>query len=417
MIAGEVGVCVLFLTAGVRAEDKIEPALEPNEEVLAILNGLGENQSALLPETNIVGEFNELARQHHLHTRGPGGRNFNIKMVWAPERRRALFCGGNHGAPHRLNDAWEFDLAANTWALLYPPDFDDSRTTHREENYDNLVVKDGIIRTRNGGPAFSAHTWWQLTYDPERKAMLWMANWPGTERKSRRVAEAIGADPDKLCPVFHGRRATPFWSFTPATGEWEPVRTEPPHPPYALAVILEYIPDLGGSLYRHNWLYRSETNAWTNLEPEGERDDMPGREPVAYWDPVNKILVAATNTGRRGEDVDSFDRITNHYDPETITWKRVLTVQGADKAPRAHDARCSFDFDPVSGHGILYELPERQVWAYNPTTTEWTKLPEPDGPPPPDERQPRPLAYFDPAHNVLVVNQGTVTWVYRYQVE
>jgi hypothetical protein len=43
-------------------------------------------------------------------------------MVWAPERKRALYCGANHGVPHRLNDVWEFDLPSLSWVMLYAPD-------------------------------------------------------------------------------------------------------------------------------------------------------------------------------------------------------------------------------------------------------------------------------------------------------
>src|SRR5262245_41005414 len=89
------------------ASEKIEPTLAPDPEVTKILDGLGDNSLAVLPPTKVTGEFNDLARLFQLDKRGPMGRDFTIKMVWAPERRRALFCGANHGSPHRLNDCWE----------------------------------------------------------------------------------------------------------------------------------------------------------------------------------------------------------------------------------------------------------------------------------------------------------------------
>jgi hypothetical protein len=90
----------------------VEPVLTINETVLAKIQALKANQAALLGQAQVVGEFNEVARRYNLHKTGPMGRDFTIKMVWAPERRRALFCGANHGVPHRLNDVWEFDLTA-----------------------------------------------------------------------------------------------------------------------------------------------------------------------------------------------------------------------------------------------------------------------------------------------------------------
>ena len=70
----------------------------------------------------MLGDFNDTARRYNLHKTGPLARDFTLKMVWAPERKRVLFCGANHGVPHRLNDVWEFDLAALTWVMLYAPD-------------------------------------------------------------------------------------------------------------------------------------------------------------------------------------------------------------------------------------------------------------------------------------------------------
>lgn len=162
------------------ASEQIDPALTPDPEVTKILDGLGDNSLAVLPSTKVTGEFNDLARLFQLDKRGPGGRDFTIKMVWAPERRRALFCGANHGTPHRLNDCWEFDLAANTWQLLYAPDFNDGRNARQFNS--KVILKDGVIQTEGGGPVHAAHTWWQFTYDPVRKRALWICCMPGLKR-------------------------------------------------------------------------------------------------------------------------------------------------------------------------------------------------------------------------------------------
>lgn len=90
---------------------------------------------------------------------GPTGRDFTIKMAWMPDRKRAFFCGANHGSPHRLNDAWEYDLASNAWVLLYTPDYND-RGPITEYDKATLVLNDGWLRTRKGGPAHPGHTWW-----------------------------------------------------------------------------------------------------------------------------------------------------------------------------------------------------------------------------------------------------------------
>ena len=108
--------------AGSAEPAPLKPVLPPNEATLAKLRALRPNQAVTLGQAQVMGDFNDVARRFNLHKTGPRGRDFTIKMVWAPERRRVLFCGANHGVPHRLNDVWEFDLAALTWAMLYAPD-------------------------------------------------------------------------------------------------------------------------------------------------------------------------------------------------------------------------------------------------------------------------------------------------------
>jgi hypothetical protein len=224
-----------LVAAGVTAlrlagAEKIEPALMPDPEVTRILDGLGDNSLAVLPTTKVAGEFNDLARLFQLDQRGPGGRDFTIKMIWAPERRRALFCGANHGSPHRLNDCWEFDLAANTWQLLYPPDYNDGRNALQFNS--KVILKDGVIQTERGGPVHVAHTWWQFTYDPVRKRALWMCCWPGQQRLheiysfpkptstpgrpcGRSTPPARSGNSSRRSPLTLAMPSAPGWSISP----------------------------------------------------------------------------------------------------------------------------------------------------------------------------------------------------------
>jgi hypothetical protein len=101
---------------------KVDPPLTPKPAVVDRLAALKPNHGVLLGKADVVGEFNATARRYDLDKTGPRGRDYSIKMCWAPDRNRALFCGANHAVPHRLNDVWEFDLPSLTWALLYAPD-------------------------------------------------------------------------------------------------------------------------------------------------------------------------------------------------------------------------------------------------------------------------------------------------------
>ena len=55
-------------------------------------------------------------------------------------------------------------------------------------------------------------------------------------------------------------------------------------------------------------------------------------------------------------------------------------------------------FATPSGDGLLIQFHTNTLWSYNPDAKRWTKL-----------------AYFDPAHGVFVVLEGTTVWAYRYR--
>src|SRR6478735_5937565 len=211
-----------LMTGRVAAETpvaNVEPKLDPKPAVLEKLAALKPNQAVLLGKADVVGEFNDTARKYDLHKTGPKGRDFTIKMCWAPERMRALFCGANHGVPHRLNDVWEFDLPSLTWAMLYPPDLPRGYPDLGKDTSD-VEFKDGILVTRRGGPAVIAHTWWGLTYDPRHRALLFMNTWV-TDRK--KAVAALGGDPADLYP------GPPLWAYFPADGKWKAFKAAKPY--------------------------------------------------------------------------------------------------------------------------------------------------------------------------------------------
>jgi len=375
------------------------PLPTTNEGVQERLRNLKPNQAASLGKAAVVGEFNDVARRYDLHKTGPRGRDFTIKMVWAPERKRALFCGANHGVPHRLNDVWEFDLATLTWSLLYAPD------NARDygglgKDYSDVEFKDGVLITNRGGPAIIAHTWWGLTYDPEQKALLFMNTWVTNEKKA---VELLGGDANEL---YAG---PPLWAFYPDSKSWKMLKTEAPYPRPIFGGLLEYVPELRGAIWHANnwqmqgtWLYQGESG-WKSLKPNADlkefAEQSPHPEQVGYYDTRRRQVVA-----QRGLD-------TFHFDPKTNAWQKVLTGEEGG-APNGHDARSPMVHDPKSGHGLLVDFRNDTVWAYDPDKPAWTKL-TPEGDPMPTGN--KRLAYFDPARNVLIVIRDTEVWAYRYQ--
>jgi hypothetical protein len=148
-----------------------------------------------------------------MHKRGPKPRSYCRKWVWAADRKRAFFCGANAGSPHRFNDVREYDLASNTWVLLYEPDADSNavrgmKPEQRKAFFDRVgKVEDGILMTSKGGPFDPIHSWWQITYEPEMHALLWaMGNY-----------NKVGYPHKNKVPW--GK--VEMWAYCPYRGEWE----------------------------------------------------------------------------------------------------------------------------------------------------------------------------------------------------
>jgi hypothetical protein len=399
------------------AVSKVEPALPPDAAGLKIIESLGENRCAKLPATRIVGEWNELTRQYHLDKKGPTSRNYCNKLVWAPERRRALFCGANHGSPHRLNDVWEFDLAANSWIMLHPPDSNDNRRWLSKEKLQQIAeVKDGVLRVKkSGAPVRTAHSWWQITYDPQLKALLWMDTWPGGARS---LVKRMGGDVSKL---YEG---PPLWAYFPGDKQWEQPTPKSPYPSGAVATLLEYVPDLNGTIYYNpgygryqTWLFQSESKTWKNLNPK-KATSMPVSEMVGCWDSVNRLLVVHSGTGKKKSIR------TCHYDPKTNAWATTQEERTEGKIPFGADTVARMYFDPIGKVSLLLTKGRSAkkgggvarppaLWRYDAAKKEWKTL-SPKGAWPPEMGKAT-LCWFDPAHNVFVVNTCTNTWVYRHK--
>jgi hypothetical protein len=390
---------IVMMSLGQKSSETL-PKLDPKPAVVEKLDSLRPNQAILLGNADVVGDFNETARKYDLHKSGPRGRDFTIKMCWAADRQRALFCGANHAVPHRLNDVWEFDLPSLTWVMLYAPDFPRGYIDLGKDHSD-VLFKDGLLVTRRGGPAVIAHTWWGLCYDPDQRALLFMNTWVTDQKKA---VVTLGGDPLQL---YTG---PPLWAFSAVERSWKPLKTAKPYPLAIFGGMLEYVPELGGSIWHANnwqmhgtWLFDWRTEKWKNLNANGGgktfQIESPQPEQIGYYDSRRRIVVAHRH-------YDTF-----HFDPKTVNWKKVREGKKDDgQTPFGHDARATIAFDPKSGRGVLVQFETNSLWSYDPDRFQWSKLnPEGDMMPAGNKR----LAYFDLARNVLIVIDGVAVWAYR----
>ena len=393
---------LLLLPALTSPAAPIKPALKPDPTVLAKLDALGDNTACLLENTRIIQDLGDFAKGwHRMQQTGPTGRDFTIKMAWMPDRLRAFYCGANHGSPHRFNDAWEYDLPSNTWVLLYTPDYNDRGPI---TDYDRkvLVLKDGWLRTRKGGPAHPGHTWWGLTYDPQLKAALWYSAWPGYRLDAK--LDVTGKTRADLYP------GPPLWAFFPAQKKWHPIPTAKPWPRNAFGASLEYIPPLGGALWQYQdktWQLDSAKRTWQLVADGGERVTI---ESLICHDPDRQLLIA--HRGPRRDDPPRTWHMSLK-DDRPAPWKKVLE---STNLPNGHDARSLMYFDPAGKVALLYERAEKRLWSYEPDKRKWRQL-KPKGPAPPFAPKERVIAYHDPARNVFVALGYARAWCYRYRAK
>jgi hypothetical protein len=227
-----------------------------------------------------------------------------------------------------------------------------------------------------------------------------------TDRK--KAVRDLGGDPGGL---YDG---PPLWAFYPGDGRWRPFKAPRPYPTAIFGGMLEYVPDLGGSVWHANnwqtrgtWLHEFEKGTWRDLKANGGgkafEQHAPEPEQVGYYDPGRKLVVVHRH------------HATHHYDVRANAWRKVLAGDKDDgRTPYGHDARSAFYHDPASGHGLLVQFQTNTVWAYDPDAVTWSRL-APEGDPMPTGG--RRLAYLDPAANALVVIDGTTVWAYRYRAE
>lgn len=393
------------------SKKSINRTLEKDPSVLSKIESLGDNEMVKLPLAKIVGEFNDEARKFEIDKTGPKIRNYCIKMVWAPERQRGLYLGGNHGVPHKLNDVWEFDLSSNTWSLLYAPDT--NRNQHG--NIDDWVFKDGILQAKSGAPAQVAHTWSQVTYDPEIKAVLWMNSW--------NIDGGLGKlGLLELWKSDKNRHRIPLWAYFPETNSWKPLGLD--QYPFAAgnASLLEYVPDLKSTLWcRANsdsatWLYEAKTDLWKHAKPKS--DVRVTDEMISCYDRMNKLVIAQVTDFRKDTSHNTFQ-----YSPTKNMWEKTISAANdSGLAPMGFDATTVFTYDSINGVCLLYNPPKAHksvddkafgLWAFNAKTQKWSKL-EPKGAILENGLM---TGYFDENLNafVLIKDASTQVWVYRFK--
>ncbi len=291
-------VAAVALAGSVRAVEagaaKVEPELAADTELLAKIAALPDNTWMKLPRAKTVGDMGVLNGDPDYKRDGPRVRDYCNKMVWAPERKRALYCGGGHNI-HPYNDVWEFDLAANTWACLYGADPPPPRTKPGEEDKavawykEHAAFANGAVRAARGGPLRPCHTWWSLAYDSDRKLMLFLESHKGFFGADKAcLAKALDLDPKD--PLFRTYGSGPgeawLFAFDVAAREWKDVLTGVPKACESLC--LEYLPDRHLVWWLSDKTYTRAPNAREWAAYPGPKGGPGGGGETAY-DPEKRL--------------------------------------------------------------------------------------------------------------------------------
>lgn len=424
------------------------PPYAENPEIVAQLRALKPGQSLLLPPVEHFAAGKPIDASGR---KGPYSRDYTNKMVYAPERQTALYSGGNHGFG-RMNDVWEYHLGSNAWhrlheadggdharfkfsLMFYPrmmmknPDLklDEKQQTEVDACQvwwnENVVLRDGnFVMRETSAPILVGHTWDTLMYDPVNKRLVHgtgahCANMPWLEHRYR-------GRPLSEVEAQHGKRAdgTPWrrpWTFDAVTGKWSPYAN---HSTLAvmkgMAGSLLYIPDLKQAVWYYAaqntpgavhtmCLWDLKSDEWRELKPNGgaslgklsATDKLaPVSEQQMVYVPTQKKIIAVLQES------------TFAYDFASNAWSKLN-----DAVPmKAHDSRTIFAYDQAADECVLAYPRENRVASFDPKSNTWTEL-TPDGPGIPKAQYGSGKGYYDPTHNLFVVQGGTANrlWVYR----
>ncbi len=373
---------------------KVEPTLVPDAELLARIKALPENTWLKLPPVKVTGDLAwvDAMNWKSMRQRGPYGRDFSGKAAWMPDRKRALYAGGGHNVLP-LNDVWEYDLAANTWVCLYGADTP-AQGRPAEWMKENLVVRDGALQTRRGGPPRLSHTFDGWNYDSDRRVAFMPESLRGAVFvDAKTVAEALGAD-----EFARWKPAPYFLTFDPYARKWGYVTENVPkcgRDPSAryIAHLKSWWVSSGGAM----GLYDPEKKATRALSTKGGGG---GYASSTVYDPDTKSVVVSVPPGKDGKAV------TWIYSIDADAWR---TAQ--PQAPAGGRSSSGyFDYDTKAKCCVLYNGGARPpFWLYDVGVNQWTPVDAAGEAPAPGAS----IGYYDPERDVVVHYNSRDVYVCR----
>ena len=431
-------------------------------QVIKIIKELKPGEVVKLPKFKVLPK--DATKYHSSFKNGPGVRNYGNKMPYVPGRKTGIYCGANHGAPHRLNDVWEYHLGANTWRLLCPPGSDSTVNAPTNEKIkalkkneaknkdeiaaletkikqwwkDSLELTEGYLHDKGTmGPALPVHTWDGVTYDTAKNKLYWDTTDTNTKlnprrghfRNIERYAENLGLDAEVLKKQV--KPASSLYMYTPGETRWRRQQGEGPFPRMlGQGASLHYIPDIDRTIYyccvgnvtggstEGMWSYDATANLWKELIKGSllvgmvkKKNIAPGAELQLAYSSKHKKLVAVCKN-----QIFIYDIAANKWS------------KGKDTLAYAHDSTSTFVYDSNADRFLLLSRGGKShhtktlfaLYVYDLNKDEWTKLETPilhdDKLPTKWKRYRSSYAgYYDPIYNVFVLCGKDTTYIYRHK--
>jgi hypothetical protein len=355
---------------------------------------------------------------------------------------KILYFGGGHGS-YAGNDVEIYDIATNTWARQYPPEFwtDHLSTLARKEIDTNGVpgwatIPDGYeidgSPTDNGKIEF-------LVEKSTKRIELWERatgkHLPITPEIASVRAIGGGASSGLLSPMGRPHtlhtyqmivwdptknkwmarlRGPGDFAFNPSTKSWELLQNA--NPPYGGDVHCHsvfYDPDVGfiSVVLGPAGVYKLQGTTWTRI---GEPLDRSWRAPYSAYIADRKYHVFAF-VGDDGTFFYKYDAVGNQWTAMTV--------------PAALKSLDSFDYDTRNNVliGVQHDWIGFRVWKFDPANDQWSELSVPSVRPnqTTGAQAMGPILRYDPIHNIFIFLKGSVgdhsggreteTWAYRYK--
>jgi len=347
----------------------------------------------------------------------PSGR-VHPAMAYDDESDRVVLFGGSTGA--ESDETWAYDFETNTWTDVTPTARPFGRSGHAmayDAQSDRVVLFGGLgqFGPRNDTWAYDFNTNVWTNLDPATHPSARVSHSMTYDTESDRVI-LFGGDPGVLNDET--------WTYDLDANVWEnasPATGPAARSGHALLydaqsdriVLFGGLTFIGGfvDLPSDTWAYDTDTNEWTNANPQEPGPPGRWRHAIAYDAESDRVILFGGDTGVPDGETWSYDLDRNAWsdmDPVTSPSPRWGHVMSYDSQS---DRIILFGGETTP---YVYEY-SNETWAYDFNTNEWRNATPPIGP---SARRDPAMAYDSESDRVVLFGGYTPsenlddTWTY-----